>query len=286
MRGQRRRELTRGARKLPTLALLIVLTIYFLVPVAWLLIASTKNTADLNSSSGFWFAHFSFFANIKDLFNYDGGRFGRWLLNSALYAGVGAAGSTLIAVMAGYALAKYQFPGREPIFKIILSGVLVPGAVLALPLFLLLSSAGLVNTYAGVLLPSLVTPFGVYLARVYATDAVPDELLEASRIDGAGELRTFFSVSVRLLAPAIATVFLFQFVAIWNNFLLPLIVLNNSNLYPVTLGLFSWQAQARVVPDVSRLVVAGSLVSTLPLVVIFMFSQRWWRAGLAAGALK
>lgn len=281
-----RRRIARTASGLPTVVLLCVLTIYFLVPIVWLVIAATKNTADLNTSFGFWFAHFSLLTNLADLFSFDGGHFGRWLLNSALYSGVGAAGSTLIAVMAGYALAKYRFPGREVTFGIILSGVLVPGAVLALPLFLLLSSVGLVNTYAGVLLPSLVTPFGVYLARVYAVDAVPDELLEASRIDGAGELRTFFTVSIRLLAPAIATVFLFQFVAIWNNFLLPLIVLGNVDLYPVTLGLFSWQAQARVIPDISRLVVAGSFVSTLPLVVIFLFSQRAWRGGLAAGALK
>lgn len=282
----RRNNFSRAVRQVPTVTLLCVLAAYFLIPIVWMVIAATKNTADLNSSFGFWFANFHLFTNISDLFTYEHGHFGRWLLNSALYSGAGAAGSTLLAVMAGYALAKYRFPGRETIFGIILSGVLVPGAVLALPLFLLLSSAGLVNTYAGVLLPSLLTPFGVYLARVYASDAVPDELLEASRIDGAGELRTFFTVSVRLLAPAIATVFLFQFVAIWNNFLLPLIVLGDPDLYPVTLGLFSWQAQARVIPDVSRLVVAGSFVSTLPLVAIFLFSQRWWRAGLAAGALK
>ncbi len=268
------------------MALLCVLGAYFLLPVAWMVVASTKSTADLRSTPGFLFADFALMNNLADLFRYDDGRFGRWLLNSAIYSGLGGLGATLLAVMAGYALAKYRFPFREGIFRIILAGVLVPGTVLALPLFLLLSSMGLIDTYAGVLLPALVTPFGVYLGRIYAADAVPDELLEAARIDGAGELRTFTTISLRLLAPATATIFLFQFVAIWNNFLLPLIVLSNQDLYPVTLGLFSWQAQGRVNPDIIRLVVAGSFVSTLPLVVMFLFSQRFLRAGLAAGAVK
>jgi multiple sugar transport system permease protein len=276
----------RKLRNAPTLLLLCVLAVYFLVPIVWVVIASTKNTTDLNSTPGFEFAHFSFFQNMTHLFQRDNGVFGRWLVNSAIYSGVGGLGATLLAVMAGYALAKYRFPFQEAIFRIILAGVLVPGAVLALPVFLLLSSMGLVNSYAGVLLPALVTPFGVYLSRIYAAEAVPDEMLEAARIDGAGELRTFATIAMPTLAPATATIFLFQFVAIWNNFLLPLIVLSNQRLYPVTLGLYSWQYQARTTPDLVSLVVAGSFIATLPLVVIFLFSQRFWRAGLAAGALK
>jgi multiple sugar transport system permease protein len=273
-------------RKTPTLVLLIVLAVYFLLPIVWLVIASTKNTSDLNSTPGFEFAHFSFVQNVTNLFKRDDGVFARWLLNSAIYSGLGSLGATLLALMAGYALAKYTFPFREGIFRIILAGVLVPPTVLALPAYLLLSHVGLVNTYAGVLLPALVTPFGVYLARIYAAEAVPDEILEAARIDGSGELRTFATISLPMLAPAVATIFLFQFVAIWNNFLLPLIVLSNQRLYPVTLGLYSWQYQARTTPDLVSLVVAGSFVATLPLVVIFLFSQRFWRAGLAAGAIK
>jgi multiple sugar transport system permease protein len=279
-------RLPRMLRNAPTLLLLCVLAVYFLVPIVWLVIASTKSTADLNSTPGFEFAHFSFFHNLANLFRRDDGVYGRWLVNSAIYSGIGALGATLLAVMAGYALAKYEFPFREGIFRIVLAGVLVPGAVLALPVYLLLSNVGLVNSYAGVLLPALVTPFGVYLARIYAADAVPDEILEAARIDGSGEFRTFARISMPTLAPAMATIFLFQFVAIWNNFLLPLIVLSDERLYPVTLGLYSWQYQARSNPDVVSLVVAGSLVATLPLVVIFLFSQRFWRAGLAAGAIK
>lgn len=277
---------SRLLRNTPTLLLLCVLGVYFLIPIVWMTIASTKDTPDLNSTPGFEFAHFNFFDNMANLFQRDDGIFGRWLINSAIYSGLGGLGATLLAVMAGYALAKYKFPFREGIFRIILGGVLVPGAVLALPVYLLLSNMGLVNTYAGVLLPALVTPFGVYLGRIYAADAVPDEMLEAARIDGAGELRTFATISMRMLAPATATIFLFQFVAIWNNFLLPLILISNQRLYPVTLGLYGWQGQARNTPDLVSLIVAGSFVATLPLIVIFLFSQRFWRAGLAAGALK
>ena len=208
------------------------------------------------------------------------------MLNSVLYAGVGGFLSMVISAMAGFSLAKYQYPGRDLIFGIILGGVLIPGAVLALPLFLLLSRAGLTNTYLGVLLPSLVSPFGVYLSRVYAAASVPDELLEAARVDGSGEVRTFFTMVMRIMGPALVTVFLFQFVAIWNNFFLPLVVLSRNDLFPVTLGLYAWQGQALGRPGIVTLVITGSLIASLPLMVLFFALQSYWRAGATAGAVK
>jgi multiple sugar transport system permease protein len=148
------------------------------------------------------------------------------------------------------------------------------------------SKVGLTNTYWGVLLPSLVSPFGVYLSRVYAAASVPDELLEAARIDGSGEVRTFFTVVMPIMAPALVTVFLFQFVAIWNNFFLPLVVLSRNDLFPVTLGLYAWQGQALGNPDIVSLVITGSLVASIPLVIMFFALQRYWRAGATAGAVK
>lgn len=268
-----------------SLVFLVAVSAYFLLPVVWLLFAATKSTADLNGSFGLWFAEFSLGSNLRDLFTTDDGLFARWLANSALYAGVGAVGGTLLAALAGFALAKYRFRGREALFAVVLGGVLIPQTVLALPLFLLLSNLQLVNTYWAVLLPSLVSPFGVYMCRVYAS-AVPDELLEAGRLDGAGELRIFLSVVLRIMTPALVTVLLFQFVGIWNNFFLPLVVLRDIELFPVTLGLFTWNAQVIRAPDLVRLVVTGSLVSVVPLVITFFLLQRYWRAGLTAGAVK
>jgi multiple sugar transport system permease protein len=269
-----------------TLVFLLAFAGYCLVPASWLIFASTKSTADLYGSFGFWFAEFNLFENLRRLTTQQNGIFIRWMLNSLLYAGVGGLLSTLISSLAGFALAKYQFAGRDLIFSIILGGVLIPGAVLALPLFLLLSQLGLTNTYIGVLLPSLVSPFGVYLSRVYAAASVPDELLEAARVDGSSEVRTFFTMVMRIMAPALVTVFLFQFVAIWNNFFLPLVVLSRNDLFPVTLGLYAWQGQALGNPDIVSLVVTGSLIASLPLVIFFFALQRYWRAGATAGAIK
>ena len=135
-------------------------------------------------------------------------------------------------------------------------------------------------------LPSLVSPFGVYLARIYASASVPDELIEAARLDGAGEVRTFFTVSVRMMVPALVTVFLFQFVAIWNNFFLPLIMLRDETLFPVTLGLYGWNSQVNQIPVLRDYVLIGALLSIIPLIIIFLLLQRFWRNGLSAGSVK
>jgi multiple sugar transport system permease protein len=278
-------------RSLPTgvvvTTALFVFSAYFLGPVLYLMVASTKTTSDLFKTSGLWFGHsFSLFANVSHLFTFDDHLFVYWLVNSLIYAGVGAFGATVLAAATGYAMAKFDFKGREAIFSIILGGVLLPSTALAIPLYILLSKVHLVNTYWSVLLPSFVSPFGVYLSRVYAAAAVPDELLDAARVDGASELRTFVTVGLRLMSPGLVTVFLFQFVAIWNNFLLPLIMLSNQRLYPVTLGLFQWNSEIQHYPGYFGLVVTGSAVSILPLATAFLMLQRYWRTDLALGAVK
>ncbi|NED89792.1 carbohydrate ABC transporter permease, partial [Streptomyces sp. SID11233] len=141
----------------------------------------------------------------------------RWYLNSLLYAGVGAALCAFVCVAAGYTFHVYRFPAKEKLFGLVLLGVLVPTTALALPMYLLASKVGVVNTFWAVFLPSLVNPFGVYLARVFCGGYVPGEVLEASRMDGAGELRTFWSIGLRMVMPGFVTIFLFQFTAIWNN---------------------------------------------------------------------
>jgi multiple sugar transport system permease protein len=266
-----------------------VFTLYFLLPIFWLLVSSTKTLGNFNSTFSLWFTSTSLpdlVANLGKLFTYDGGVFPRWLLNSVVYAGAGALVGTLLASMCGYALAKYAFPGREALFNVVLGGVLVPATALALPLFLIFSQVQLTDTFWSVFLPSIVSPFGVYLSRIYAASSVPDELIEAARLDGSGEVRTFFTVSMRLMSPALVTIFLFQFVSIWNNFFLPLVMLRDQTLYPVTLGLYTWNSQVSEIPDIRTLVIAGAFVSIIPLLVAFLSLQRFWRNGLGAGGLK
>jgi multiple sugar transport system permease protein len=291
LRNTRGRASARGPREAimsRTAAMVImgVFTIYFLVPIWWLLVAGSKDQSAILNTNPLWFANFHLFQNIGDLFSYRNGVYLQWLRNSILYAGLGGAVATLIAGMCGYALAKYRFRGRELIFNVVLGGVLVPATALALPLFLIFSKVSLTNTFWAVFLPSIVSPFGVYLTRIFAAASVPDELLEAARLDGSGEVRTFFTMSMKLMSPALITVFLFQFVTIWNNFFLPLIMLRDESLFPVTFGLYIWNTQLNQLPELRSLVLIGALVSIVPLIVAFLSLQRFWRNGLSAGAVK
>jgi multiple sugar transport system permease protein len=266
---------------------LFVLSIYFLAPAAWLIINSTKSVGDLFTTGGFALGHkFALWDNLSAVFGRDKGVFIDWLWNSVLYSVVGSAAATLLAAAAGYSLAKHRFRGREAVFSIIMAGVLVPTTALAIPLYLLFSKVSLTDTRWAVLIPSMVSPFGVYLSRVYITAAVPEEMLEAARLDGASEYRIFFSMVLRVISPALVTVFLFQLVAVWNNFLLPLIMLSNDHLYPVTLGLFTWNSNVSHYPELNSLILTGSLVSVIPLVIAFLALQRYWRPGLSSGTTK
>ncbi len=267
--------------------LLLVVAMYFLAPVYWVLVASTKSTSDLFSTNGFWFAPtFSLWHNISQVLSYDGGIFVRWFFNSIIYAGVGALVATYFAAAGGYALAKYEFRGRNLVFGTILGGVLVPGTATALPLFLLFSQLGIANTYWSVLIPSLVSPFGIFLCRIYAQSTVDTALIEAARIDGAGELRIFHTIGLKVLTPALVTVFLFQLVGIWNNYFLPLVMLSDVELYPITLGLNNWLSQVDRLPEFYELTTGGVLLSIIPLGIAMVVLQRFWRGGLTEGSVK
>jgi multiple sugar transport system permease protein len=267
--------------------ILTVVAVYFLVPVYWVFVAATKSTSDLFSTFGFWFAPtFSLWDNLRQVLSYDGGIFIRWFFNSILYAGVGALLATYLAAAGGYALAKYDFRGRNLVFGTILGGVLVPGTATALPLFLLFSQLGIANTYWSVLIPSLVSPFGLFLCRIYAQATVDTSLIEAARIDGASELRIFHTVGLKILTPALVTVFLFQLVGIWNNFFLPLVMLSDTELYPITLGLNNWLSQVDRLPEFYELTTGGVLLSVIPLGIAMVVLQRFWRGGLTEGSVK
>ncbi|WP_225793719.1 carbohydrate ABC transporter permease [Streptomyces aculeolatus] len=279
----------RPRRSVLLTALSALVVLYTLVPLAWLVISATKTQSGLAGSFGLWFdGDFAFFGNIADTFTYDDGVFTRWLLNTLLYVVLGAGGATFLAVLGGYALAKFDFPGRRGVFAVVIGAVAVPGTALAVPTFLMFSEMGLTNTPWAVIIPSLISPFGLYLMWVFATEAIPAELMEAARVDGAGEIRTFFQVCLPLLAPGTVTVLLFTMVQTWNNYFLPLIMIKDPDWYPLTLGLKSWNDQASTAggEPVFHLVITGSLLTIVPLVAAFLLLQRFWQSGLAAGSVK
>jgi len=267
-------------------AALAIAAVYFLLPVYWLIIAATKTTGKLYGSSGLWFDSPQLLDNIGEILTYDSHIYLQWAANSLLYAGVGGALATLLAAAAGFALAKYRFRGREAAFKAVLAGVLLPHTALALPLYLLFNQIGLTNTYWAVLIPSLVSPFGVYLCRIFAESAVDDNLLEAARVDGAREGRIFFGLVLRIMSPALVTVFLFQFVGIWNNYFLPLVMLSDDRKYPITLGLTAWQTAGERMPQLIQYTVGGAFLSVIPLAIAMLVLQRYWRTGLTEGSIK
>ncbi|MEV8440490.1 carbohydrate ABC transporter permease [Actinosynnema sp. NPDC051121] len=263
--------------------------LYFLVPLLWVVVAATKSQPDLLDSPALWFADFNLFDNIGQLFREDDGAYGKWLVNTALYSGLSALGATALAAAAGYGLARFQFLGKRLFETALLGMIMVPATALVLPTYLILSEVELVDTMWAVILPSLLSPFGAYLIRVYVDESVPVELIDAARIDRAGELRIFWQIAVPMMRPAIVTVFLFTLVATWNNYFLPLVMLSDSDLYPLTVGLTTWFNTAQQEAGTRmlfNLVVTGSLLAIVPLIVAFVLLQRFWRSGAAAGALK
>jgi len=273
-----------GVAVVPTLILFLG-AVYCLLPVAWVIIASTKSPGELFRT--FTFAPgVSFFDNVVDLSSYQGGLYWRWTANTPLYAGAGGLASAFLSGITGYAFAKFRFPGRTFMFNVLLAGVLVPSIILAIPQYLLLAKFGLTNTYLAVLLPSIVSPYGMYLARIYAAAAIPDSLIEAARTDGASEWRIFSAIALPVMRPGLVTVFLFQFVAIWNNFLLPFIMLSDDRKFPVTVGLYTMLNRGNTVPALYTLVITGSLLSIIPLVALFLTLQRYWRIDLVSGAVR
>lgn len=286
-----RRAHTPGRPRRSVLLTLVttVVLVYSLLPLVWLVLSATKSQTGLARSLGLWFDRdFALWDNLSRTFTYQDGVFGRWLLNTLLYVVVGAGGATLLAVLGGYALAKFQFPGKRAVLAVVIGAVAVPTTALAVPTFLLFSKIGLTDTPWAVIVPSLISPFGLYLMWVFATEAVPVELMEAARIDGASELRTFFQVALPLLAPGTVTVLLFTTVATWNNYFLPLIMLKDPDWYPLTLGLDAWNKQAATAGGeaVFNLVVTGSLLTVVPLIAAFLLLQKYWQSGLAAGSVK
>ncbi|HEY3065851.1 MAG TPA: carbohydrate ABC transporter permease [Methylomirabilota bacterium] len=250
--------------------LLLGAAIATIAPLAWMVLVSLT-TADEASMT---------LANYAELFARAG--MGRSVVNSVVLTAAVTLVSLLFNVAAGYAFAKLRFAGRDRLFKLLLGALVIPGQVAMVPLFLMLKHLGLVNSYGGVIVPAMASIFGIFLVRQYAL-SIPDDLLEAARIDGAGEFRIFRSVVVPVLGPIIVTLAVFTALGTWNDFMWPLIVLNDRELYTLPVALASLSREH--VQD-TELMMAGSVVTTLPVLLVFLLLQRFYIQGLMLGSVK
>ncbi len=279
----------RRAKTTATTALLVVAAVYVLVPIYWLLVASSKSAGQLFSTNTFVLpSHPSWSTNFSSLFSYESGDFKWWFLNSFIYASVTATLATGVSAVCGYGLAKYQFKGKQAVFGLVVGSLMVPGTALVVPLFLLEHDMGLTNTYQGVILPLLVYPFGVYFMSIFAAEAVPDTLMDAARMDGAGEFKMLWQIGRPIMMPGMVTLFLLSFIGTWNNYFLPLVLLGSEHKFPLTVGLSAWASSLNVAGAGQPLyaeVILGSLVSVLPMLVLFPFLQNFVARGLTFGAV-
>lgn len=263
--------------------------LFVLAPIAWLAINATKTQANVYGTPGFWFARpFHLFQNLSALgHNVSGaGVYLQWLGNTLLYASVAGLGSTLLSALAGYGFARFRFRGANALFHLVMSTLLVPITSVALPLFLVYAKVGLVNSIWGMILPSMVSPVGIYLMRTYIDASVPADLINAARMDGASEARIFVQIVLPLTVPGLVTVLLLTVVAVWNNYFLPLIIFSRSHLYPLTVGLSSLSRQAETgsKAELVPVLITGGLVTVVPLILLFLFLEKYFRGGALQGS--
>jgi multiple sugar transport system permease protein len=268
----------------------VLFAVFILAPVVWVIINSTKTQANIFESFGFWFAApFEFFHTFANLFrDVDGdGTYSQWFGNTVLYSVSGGIGATVLAALGGYGFARFEFRGSKVFFAVIIAGLLVPITLIAVPLYLAYAKVHLINSIWGMILPSMVSPVGLYLMRTYVELSIPRELTDAARIDGASELRIFFRIALPLMVPGVMTVLLLSVAGTWNNYILPLIIFSDNSLYPVTVGMGLWSQHASNSGDANLypLIVMGGLVTIIPMIALFALLQRYWRGGLLLGSV-
>jgi len=275
-----------------TTILLTFVALYVLVPVVWLLLSTTKNNSQFFALGAFTIpSHISLGSNLSHTFNLQSGIFFYWLVNSLIYALIISIGSTYLSAMAGYAMCKLHFLGRKAFSVVVIGSLMVPSAVLVIPLFILEQKLHLTNTYEGVILPSLLSAFAIFFMMVYVNEALPDSLIDAAQVDGAGHWRVFHQIALPLAKPGLVTLVLISFIAAWNNYFLPLVLLGNQKLFPMTVGLSVWLStvtsssaaagQSVQYPNI----VVGTAISVLPTLLIFPILQRYVARGITLGAV-
>ncbi|MGH8890222.1 MAG: carbohydrate ABC transporter permease [Acidothermaceae bacterium] len=253
---------------------------FFGLPLAWLLLAITKSGRTLSQQNPMSFGSLhDLRANWRQLFSFQHAAFGQWLFNSTEYAALALILTLILAIPAGYALALTKFRGRRTVLAVTLLVMLIPNTALVLPLFLEMSLVGLIDNALSVVLPYAFYPFGVYLAYIYFSSSIPRTLLEAARVDGAGEFQVFSRIALPLATPIVALVAFFSFVQNWNNYFLPFVMLPSNGKFPVQVGLTTIRAS-------SPALALATLLAVLPVLVLFLFSQRFLVAGLTAGGTR
>lgn len=259
---------------------LAVAAVFALGPLLWMLSVSFMQPGESNALPPPLLPAAPTLHNYRQLLDNTG--IGRYFVNSLVVASGVTAASLLFNLMAGYAFAKLRFRGRDRLFQTLLAALVIPGQVAMMPLFLLLKQMGLVNTWAGVILPGMAGVFGIYLVRQYAR-SLPDALLEAARMDGAGEWRIFWLIVLPMLRPVIATLAVFGFLGSWNDFMWPLIVLTDADLHtlPVAVAALSREHVAD-----GELMMAGAVVTVLPVLLLFLALQKHYMGGLLVGSVK
>ena len=262
-------------------AVMVAGLVLVVIPFVWMLVSSFKPEAEVRAVPPTWWPETITLDNYRQLFTQLD--FVRFFMNSAIVAVAVAAGNMVFCSMLGYALAKLDFPGKKAVFVLVLGTLMVPGVVTFVPLFVLTTNIGLTNTLPGMILPFLAGPFGVFLMRQFIA-SLPDELIQAARIDGAGELRIFFSIILPLCGPAVATLGVLTFLASWNNFLWPLVVATSEDKYtlPVALALYAVGQNATKY----GLLLAGAVVVVIPVLVVFLMLQRRIMQGIAMTGIK
>jgi multiple sugar transport system permease protein len=261
-------------------AALLLLTLIAAAPLLWMLSVSFMPAGTASHFPPPLLPARATLDNYRELFERIG--IGHYLINSAVIASSITLLSLLVNTMAGYAFAKLAFRGRERIFGVLLAALVIPAQVTMLPLFLMMKQLHLVNTYGGVVAPALASVFGIFLVRQYAR-SIPDELLEAARIDGAGELRIFFQIVLPMLKPVLVTLAIFTFLGAWNDFMWPLIVLTDASHYTLPVALASLSREH--IQDV-EMMMAGAVITVLPVLVLFLVLQRYYIQGLLLGSVK
>lgn len=274
------RQLANGARRAGVNLLLALAGALTVFPLAWMLSVSFMAPGEASHFPPPLLPSHPTLDNYRELFAHAG--IGRYFANSVLLALAATMLSLLFNVGAGYAFAKLHFTGRERIFKLLLGALVIPGQVAMLPLFLILKELGLVNSYLGVLVPAAASIFGIFLVRQYAL-TIPDALLEAARLDGASEIRIFWSIVLPLLTPILVTLAIFSFLASWNDFMWPLIILNDKALYTLPVALASL---AREHVQDNEMMMAGSVLTIFPVLLLFLLMQRYYIRGLLMGSVK
>ena len=249
-------------------------------PLLWMLSASLMPAGEANTTPPPLLPSRVTFEHYAELFTHL--NLARAFANSLFISVLGTLCVLATSSMAGYAFAKLRFPGREGLFRLLLTAMLVPAQVGMLPLFLMLKAMGIVNTFAGVLVPWLASVFGIFLVRQYA-QAIPDDLLNSARLEGAGEGRIYWSIVLPNLAPVLATLAVFVFMSSWNDVLWPLVVLSDDRNYTLPVALASLVAEH--VQD-TELMMAGAVVTVLPVLLVFVVLQRWYIRGVMAGSVK